>query len=81
MIIGKEVTFIRSRLANDREGFKAQEFKGIVLDKIQSWEFIEGKRYRADCYLVLLPNGVIGKFFCDEAVRLDKQSSAQLSLT
>ena len=72
-MIGLTVTFIRQK-----ERYKGigqpqivnEEYTGKVLDKIIGWEWVDGRKRRANFYLVQLPGGIIGKFFCDEAVRV-----------
>ncbi len=72
---GRKVTFIRQSWPNgDHAPCKNEQFEGIILDKINGWDIIEGKRYRANFYLVELANGVIGKFFCDEAVSIKREN-------
>lgn len=72
-MIGRTVTFIRQTY-HSRGVDTSKQYTGIVLDKIIGLEKVEGRNYRAEFYLVELPDGIIGKFFCDEAVRIEKDS-------
>jgi hypothetical protein len=74
-MIGKRVTFIRQIWENGDRGVKEnREYTGIVLDKFAGLQRVEGKLWRAEYYLVELADGIIAKFFCDEAVRIEKKS-------
>lgn len=77
-MIGKRVRFIRAVWKANGHGIEANRlYEGEVLDKCCGCERVEGRFMRMDYYLVLIDEGLIAKFWCDEAVGLVAQEPCQ----
>jgi len=70
-MIGQLVMFHKIQWKNgDRGVDKIMEYTGLVRDKIQVVDRIEGRLYKCDKYIVELEDGILTHFFCDEAVKI-----------
>jgi hypothetical protein len=69
-MIGKKVRFIRPVYRGDRGVEKNLEYIGTVLDKCRGRERVEGKFFSVDYYMVELSDGIVAKFYPDEATNI-----------